>query len=56
MLQKSEIEERKKSTVSIMPQGLLSKLTREEILDLIAYVYARGDKKHLLFDEHDHPK
>ena len=27
-------EERKMSTVSIMPQGLLSKLTKEEILDL----------------------
>ena len=54
VFQKSEIEERKKIPISIMPQGLLNKLTREEILDLIAYVFARGDKKHTLFDEHHH--
>ena len=50
----SEIEERRKSPTSIMPQGLLSKLTREEIIDLLAYVYAKGDKKHELFGEHHH--
>ena len=54
IIQKSEIEERKKSTTSIMPQGLLNKLTREEILDLIAYIYAGGDKNHALFDTHHH--
>jgi putative heme-binding domain-containing protein len=51
---KSEIEERTKSTVSIMPQGLLDRLTREEILDLLAYLYARGDKKHAMYGEHHH--
>lgn len=51
---KPEIEERTKSTVSIMPQGLLDRLTREEILDLLAYLYARGDKKHALYGEHHH--
>ena len=54
VIQKVDIEERQKSTVSIMPQGLLNKLTREEILDLLAYVYAKGDKKHELFHDHDH--
>ncbi len=54
VLQVSEIEERRKSPTSIMPQGLLSKLTREEIIDLLAYVYAKGDKKHELFGEHHH--
>ncbi|MDB5385756.1 MAG: Auracyanin-A precursor [Planctomycetaceae bacterium] len=54
VLLKSEIEERRKSTTSIMPQGLLNKLTKEEILDLIAYVYARADKKHMLYGEHHH--
>ena len=39
---------------SVMPQGLLSKLTREEILDLIAYIYARGDQKHKLYGEEHH--
>ncbi len=56
IIPKNEIEERRKSPVSLMPQGLLDKLTREEILDLIAYVFARGDKKHSLFHMHNHPK
>ena len=55
VIRKSEIEARKTLTTSIMPKGLLDKLSREEILDLIAYVYARGDKKHMLFGKHgDH--
>jgi hypothetical protein len=38
-----------------MPKGLLDKLTREEILDLVAYIAARGDPKHKLFQGgHDH--
>ena len=53
-LKKSEIDERVASKVSIMPKGLLNKLSREEILDLIAYVYARGDKKNKLFEMHKH--
>ena len=48
-VKKAEIEEQIKSTVSIMPQGLLNKLKSEEILDLIAYVYSRGDKDFALF-------
>ena len=49
--------EKKKSDTSIMPKGLLDKLTREEILDLVAYVVARGDDHHKLFQgvhEHHH--
>ena len=53
-IKKSQIEERVKSKVSLMPQGLINKLSREEILDLVAYVFARGDKKHKLFKEHHH--
>src|SRR5438309_5601291 len=45
----SEIMARKKSPTSIMPKGLLDKLTRDEILDLVAFVYARGKKDHALF-------
>ncbi len=51
---KTEIEEQAKSSKSIMPEGLLSKLTREEILDLIAFIHAQGDKKHKIFAGHDH--
>ena len=53
LLATAQIEARKKSAVSIMPKGLLDKLSREEILDLIAYIYARGDKENELF-MHDH--
>ena len=48
-LDRSEIEERTKSATSIMPKGLLDKLTSEEILDLIAYIAARGDAKAAVF-------
>ncbi len=57
VLDKSDIDERTKSATSIMPKGLLDKLTREEVLDLIAYIIARGDEKNPLFqggDPHDH--
>jgi putative heme-binding domain-containing protein len=55
VLKQSEIAERKKSPTSIMPRGLLDKLTREEILDLVAYVFARGDAGHAIFQgQHDH--
>jgi len=54
ILEKADIEAEKKSEVSTMPQGLLSKLTREEILDLMAYVIAGGDKDHEAFAAHEH--
>lgn len=59
-IKKSEIDERVKSATSIMPKGLLDKLTRDEVLDLIAYIASRGDKKSKLFQgagqghEHHH--
>jgi putative heme-binding domain-containing protein len=43
-VKKGEIVNQKKSPISLMPKGLLDKLTREEILDLVAYVVAKGDK------------
>ncbi|HEY1859474.1 MAG TPA: hypothetical protein VGG61_03925, partial [Gemmataceae bacterium] len=57
ILKISEIDERKKSPTSMMPKGLLDKLTSEEILDLIAYIAARGEPEHALFKgahEHKH--
>ncbi len=54
-IEKSNIETRTKSPTSIMPKGLLDKLTRDEILDLLAYVIARGDQKNAVFGAvHDH--
>jgi putative heme-binding domain-containing protein len=55
VLKKAEIVKRDKSPTSIMPKGLLDKLTREEILDLVAYSSAGGNPKHPLFQGgHDH--
>ncbi len=57
VLTRGDVEERKRSPVSIMPKGLLDKLTRDEILDLVAYVAARGNRNHELFKSgggHDH--
>lgn len=48
-LNKSDIEERKLSKVSPMPEGLLNTFSKEEILDLIAYLESLGDSKHSNF-------
>jgi putative heme-binding domain-containing protein len=51
----ANIDSRRKSEVSIMPKGLLDKLTKEEILDLLGYVVAGGDAKNKVFQGgHDH--
>jgi len=42
VLPRSEIEELEASKTSTMPQGLLITYTRDEILDLTAYVQAGG--------------
>ena len=44
VIKREDVAERTKSKVSIMPKGLLDKLTRAEILDLVTYVNARGNK------------
>ena len=51
-----DIDTKAKSPVSVMPKGLLDKLTREEILDLVAYLTARGNRQDPIFraDEHGH--
>jgi hypothetical protein len=54
VIKKSEILQRAKSPISIMPKGLLDKLNREEILDLIAYVSARGNKNSPLVQGEEH--
>ena len=54
VLKKADIDEQEPSKVSIMPKGVLNKLTREEIFDLLAYVVSKGDKKSELFSGHHH--
>jgi putative heme-binding domain-containing protein len=54
-LKVANIESRSRSETSIMPKGLLDKLTREEILDLLAYVVSGANPKHSAFQSgHDH--
>jgi putative heme-binding domain-containing protein len=48
-IRKDEIESKQKATHSLMPKGLVEKLSREELLDLLAYVTARGRRDHPLF-------
>jgi putative heme-binding domain-containing protein len=50
----SEIIARQKSPTSLMPKGLLDKLSRDEILDLVAFVHARGQKDHAYFKAAGH--
>ena len=54
VIEKDLIVARKQSPVSLMPGGLLDRLSREEILDLVAFVVAAGDPQHELFNDHSH--
>jgi len=54
LIPKAMIADKSKSPTSIMPKGLLDTLTRDEILDLIAYITARGNRQHPLFRPDDH--
>lgn len=45
-IKKSEIESRQLSKISPMPVGLLNTSSKEEILDLLAYLESLGDSKH----------
>ena len=48
-LPKGNIVRREWSAVSPMPEGLLNTLTRDEILDLLAFLEAGGDASHPAF-------
>ena len=48
-LQADDIDEILPSKTSMMPLGLLNTLTREEILDLLAYIQSGGNPDHELF-------
>lgn len=48
-IEKSTIEARRASPVSIMPVGLLNSLDEEQILDLLAYVLALGNENDAAF-------
>jgi len=48
-VKKSEIAKRAPSKISPMPEGLVNVLTKEEILDLLAYIESGGKKDHAAF-------
>lgn len=48
---RNSIESIGPSKVSMMPTGLLDTVTRDEILDLIAYLYSPGDSRHSMFNK-----
>ena len=50
-LKKSEIGKREPSKVSPMPEGLVNILTKEEILDLLAYIESGGKREHASFKQ-----
>jgi putative heme-binding domain-containing protein len=56
VIRRGDIVDRQRSKTSMMPKGLLDKLTRDEILDLVAYVVAGGKQDHGAFrpNPHDH--
>jgi putative heme-binding domain-containing protein len=46
---RNQIDSMGTSKISMMPEGLLNTLSRDEILDLVAYLFSRGDRKHKMF-------
>jgi len=48
-IKRTDIESIEPSTLSMMPEGLLNSLKPDEISDLIAYLFSRGDATHSSF-------
>jgi putative heme-binding domain-containing protein len=48
---KDDVEEIKPSPTSLMPEGLLSPLSDDEVLDLLAYLLSRGDQAQAMFQK-----
>ena len=46
VIQQTDVKSRELSPISPMPPGLLNVLTKEQILDLLAYLESGGDPKH----------
>jgi len=48
---RKSIASMKRSRISLMPSGLLDTLREDEILDLMAYMLSRGDRRHAMFQK-----
>lgn len=53
-IDRAKVEHMQPSLISMMPDGLIDMLTREEIIDLMAYLRSGGDVKHPLFAPAEH--
>jgi putative heme-binding domain-containing protein len=50
-IKKRDVAKRAPSKISPMPEGLVNILTKEEILDLLAYIEAGGKREHAAFKQ-----
>ncbi len=48
-INRKHIEKMETSKISMMPENLLDTFTKDEILDLTAYLFSRGDRNHKMF-------
>lgn len=48
-VRRDNVEAMQPSPVSLMPDGLLKPLNQDEVLDLLAYLLSRGNKKDAMF-------
>ncbi|MCS1407441.1 MAG: hypothetical protein M2R45_00599 [Verrucomicrobia subdivision 3 bacterium] len=46
---RTKVESIESSKISMMPEGLLSLLNKDEVLDLMAFLLSRGDSNHAMF-------
>jgi hypothetical protein len=46
-----DLESVEPSPISMMPPGLISTMSEDDILDLLAYLISAGDPDHELFDK-----
>jgi putative heme-binding domain-containing protein len=49
IVNRNQIDTVEPSKVSVMPSGLLNSFTQDEILDLVGYLYSRGDRNNKMF-------
>jgi putative heme-binding domain-containing protein len=50
-IDKKDVEQHRRSKTSKMPKGLLNTLSKQEILDLLAYLEAGGNAEHARFQK-----
>jgi hypothetical protein len=48
-VKKSDVQSRAASKLSPMPEALVNILTKEEVLDLLAYIESGGKRDHAAF-------